>query len=836
MNVINKLTLKHMLLNKKRTIVTVFGIIISVAMFVAVTTFSSSFLKMLQNQSREYYGDWHVNYSNVQTDKLDTIKKDSNTKALTTLYNIDVTVFNQDNPAASLLAIKALETNDLKSSLKLVDGKYPTNEHEIVLSSLVLGSTNHGYKIGDTITLYGGYSEFHKQLQNPEAGTPTMPTKVTPKTYTITGFIEDTYYLSTADTSYCYTYASDTIIKQTTSTNAYVELNNVTNDIYKNSEGIAGKLNVETINYNSSLMYYGVSDNAGLLSVINTIVIIIMVIIMIGAISLIYNAFAISLTERSKYLGMIASVGATKNQKRQSVFFEGLLLGVISIPLGILVGIAGLGITFMIINPLIANISNGNSIGFPLTVSIDGIILAVSFAIITIIISTYIPARRASKITPIEAIRSSMDIKIRSQHVKTGFITRKLFGFEGVLADKNLKRNRGRYRITVISLIVSVVLFLSVSGFTYYLKNAFIMGQSDINFSAVVATENQDAINQFKKIKGVDAVSVVKGINYTASVDKDKLDQSALKFVSDKLDEYLDENGKVYLSLNIYSYDNDYFSKYSKDNNLKLTDNSVIMTKYNNIVYDGKIKQVQVLNYHDGDNLSFETTEGNINLGSVSFDSNRPMGAFQQVSLNGLNLFVSETTLKSISEQLHASTSTNIYFKASDPKLMDQEISKIIDQYPQDTQYQNVAKLNDMIDQILLVVNIFIYGFIISISLISIANIFNTITTSVALRTKEFAMLKSIGMTPKSFNKMIYFESLFYGLRALVIGLPIGLGIMYVLHSSMNSVFNDSFTVPITSFIFVIIAVFVIVGSTLLFSTAKIKKQNIVDGLKADNI
>ena len=148
----------------------------------------------------------------------------------------------------------------------------------------------------------------------------------------------------------------------------------------------------------------------------------------------------------------------------------------------------------------------------------------------------------------------------------------------------------------------------------------------------------------------------------------------------------------------------------------------------------------------------------------------------------------------------------------------------------------NVFQRRQQAEQVILLMSVFTYGFIALISLISIANIFNTISTSISLRKREFAMLRSVGMTPKGFNKMIHYESIFYGVNALLYGLPISVLVMFGIHWSVGNTFEYGFTLPWKSILFVIVMIFVIVSSAMLYSLSKIKKENIIDGLKQENI
>ena len=135
-----------------------------------------------------------------------------------------------------------------------------------------------------------------------------------------------------------------------------------------------------------------------------------------------------------------------------------------------------------------------------------------------------------------------------------------------------------------------------------------------------------------------------------------------------------------------------------------------------------------------------------------------------------------------------------------------------------------------------LVINIFVFGFITLISLISLANIFNTVSTGLALRRREFAMLKSVGMSPASFRRMIRFESLFYGGKAVLYGLPAGFLVMFAMYMVLKRNFSTGFTVPWGGVIAGILLIFLMVGLTMFYAGRKLKEEHIVESLRDDLI
>ena len=777
MHIINKLTLKQLLANKKRTVVTIVGIIISVAMFTAVTTFVTSFMEMMRLEVSSYDGSWHVAYDNLTSQQIDSLKNDDAYQNSVLFQKIDTLLIDENNP----IFIELNQLDNYSKEIKLLKGNYPANSNEIIISKYY--QTQNGVKVGDEITVKTGATQISDKM--------------------------------------------------------YLTLNHVDNDIFDNGSNTAQSLGIDSgdISYHQNLLYYyGISNNDGFNQAMMTAVGIVVVIIMIGSIGLIYNAFAISLNERSRYLGTLSSIGATKRQKKQSVYFEGLVVGIIAIILGVIAGVGGMAVTFKVINPILANL--GQEIGFPLAISFKGILTAVICAIITIFISSIIPAYHASKISPIAAITNQQDTKIKVRNIKTSFLTRRIFGFEGDLAMKNIKRNKNRYRITLFSLIISSILFLTASGFTYYLKESYDMTSININYDGYINinSQNQELINELAHLKNTTQIAVAKETSLNLETSLDNINPELLSFLTENEQNY---GNTYFLDLNLVTYNQEYLDSIPNLN--KELQNQILINKENNIKLNRKYKQTDILK-ENLDHLIGTTFNNNgdeieITLNKIKYTNQYLLGQTPHETHYSLNLLVSNDTFNQLINQYQLnSNNTNIYYTSNNNEAVLKEIKEITDNYPEESLYSfNLSEDIKQANQLILIINIFTYGFIILIGLISIANIINTISTSMALRTKEFSMLKSIGMTPRAFNKMIYFESLFYGIKTLIYSLPLGFIIMYFLYENLAAIFERSFSVPINSFIIITIAIFVIVFTTLAFSSQKIKKLNIIDGLKNDN-
>ena len=500
MNIVNKLTLRHLKQNKRRTLITIIGVIISVAMVTAVATLAISFTDLMKRQSISDEGEWHVLYKDVNKEQFEAIQQDEATKEVIISKDFGYAhLEDSQNENKPYLFIKAYNTLGFeKFPIELSTGRLPQTPDEVVISEAIATNAKVAYEIGDTLTLDIGDRFYLEDMDLPldqnnslltnsdelgetELGE-TLEIKET-ATYTIVGTIRRPTWEPTWSPGYTLiTYIDEDFLRDNHTVNASVIVNKIKGSLFTDAEAFAEKNDIESIRTNTNLLrYYGAIGNDSLRVTLYSLSTIIMIIIMIGSVSLIYNAFAISVSERSRHLGMLSSVGATNRQKKKSVFFEGAVIGLISIPIGILSGLAGIGITFYFINKMIQG-ALGVTEKLQVTVSLYSIAAACAVSIVTIFISTYLPAKKASKISAIDAIRQTEDVKLTGKAVKTSKVVRKIFGIEAEIGLKNLKRNKRRYQATVFSLVISIVLFLSVSFFTSNLKKSLNLSQDGANY------------------------------------------------------------------------------------------------------------------------------------------------------------------------------------------------------------------------------------------------------------------------------------------------------------------------------------------------------------------
>lgn len=870
MNIVHKLTLREMKKNKRRTLVTIIGVIISVAMVSAVAILATSFIDLLQRDRITIEGDWHVEYQDLNEEQIQSLQTDEQTKKSYVSRDVGYAHFpeseNEDKP---YLFVKQFDERGFTEyPIHLMEGRLPEHPGEIVISEHILSNAGVDYHIGDELTVAIGerissdeifkgvrIDQSFSLMRDNEYEIDEELAEQQTETYKIVGVIERPLWEPMWAPGYTIlSYLDPLTVSSDHKANLFVTNKKVTKDMYPYTEDLAKELNIENYEMHSSLLEtYGVFRNLGMASAMLTFIGIIMIIIMVGSISLIYNAFAISVSERSRQLGMLSSVGATKKQKRNAVLFEGVVIGGISIPLGFLSGMLGMAVTFYFINDRLTD-SFGFTESLRVTVTPSTILVAAVISIITIFISTYIPAKRASRISAIDAIRQSEDIKLTSKKVKTSKLVRKMFGFEAEVGLKNLKRNKKRYVATVFSLFISIVLFLSVSYFTNTLTRTAELTQEGVNYDIQVhfyqepplSKENTSLMEDMKSLPDITDASFIQSGWFSTMLEKDVISEDFYSLIAyeetadqqvpfeimyhvledDKLDFIAQEEGIPTEVLHDSETVQGIVINWTSQ--IDLEKNTYVEQQPLNIKVGQKMK---LHGYNEGENTNYPIGELTIAGTTETF----PLGIQAVRYQPGVNVLLSKGAFEQLSMEKIGFThqpNNSLFMTSSDPVKTDEEI---IDLDGEGIRVFNTYTDKQEEDQFLFVIRVFVYGFIALITLISIANIFNTVTTSIALRKREFGMLKSVGMTPKGFNKMLRYESIFYGIKALLYGLPVSIGFMYLMHRSLSDGFVIRFQLPWISISIVIVAVFLIVGISMMYSSAKLKKENIIDALKQEN-
>ena len=856
MNILKKLTLKSLKLNKKRTIVTIIGIILSTALICAVAGMITSVQKTLINYAKSHSGNYHVCFKNIPNDELKYIKENKNVQDYFLSKNVGYGKLEKvENEYKPYIFVMEYDKKGLEQGgVTLLEGRMPENSNEIVIPEHLIKSGRINYTIGEKITLNLGKrqtkdgleltqedalltdeSEKTESSSTSKSETEDFEEIVDTKehTYTIVGIIERSNYKGIEGFSAPgYTAISYMDNENDINTANISVLYSNLKDFQKKTEDIKSVIEKNigssvTVSYNSSLIDYegGVSDTT--MASLYSVGAVVIIIIILSSVFVIRNSFSISVSEKTKQYGMLSSIGATKKQIKKSVLYEGFYIGIIGIPLGILCGMLAVVILLQVVNVLLGDSLNEKCV---FSIPILAIIASIVISAITIYLSCILPARRASKISPIEAIRGNDDIKIKAKKVKTSKITKKLFGIGGAIASKNLKRNKKKYRTTVISLVVSISIFISLSSFLDYGGKIVNVYYKDLGYDISVYDGTVENYNEITKLDNVEEYSY--SYMTEGSVDINKYGSEFGK-------KRIAKDGEETNSITIILINNDYFKKFIEHLGIQSTNYKDIAILEDD-AYEYIDEKTVFENYYSlktGDSIEITLTNGEKRTVKISKKTDeRPMG-YKNVYSNGGYLFVSEDFIqdKSDEKSFHMGS---LVIKSQNPDELENEINNLkkTNNLYSKLYINNISKYVEENKKIILLISIFLYGFIAVITLIGVTNIFNTITTNMILRSKEFANLKSVGMTTKEFNRMIRLESILYGLKSLLIGIPLGLIGSYCIYNGIAKGLDFGYILPLKSIIIAIIFVFIIVGLTMKYSLNKINKQNIIETIREDNI
>lgn len=857
MTLLNKLTIKNLKLNKKRTIVTIIGIMLSVALITAVASMYASGIKSLIKYETIIKGDFHTAFYNVPTSDIDKFINNRNIEKLNITEGLGYAKIdskNEDKPYAYLKGFTKDALNSL--SVRLVKGRLPENTNEIVIPTHLKTNGRLDLKLNDSITLEVGKRIDSKgdelnqsdKYQN-TAGEQLVETQT--KTYKIVGIIE-----RPATNIEYYTAPGYTFITYIDSKNLSGNVDiyaKFTKDGVKNwDKTIANILGVSQVLfrkvYNQEIeseklteqlkKTYTFDVNKYLIDLetnpisstsmgdLGKVLAIVIVIIVFTSIFCIKNSFDISITEKIRQYGMLRSIGATKKQIKRNVFYEATILGLIGIPLGIILGCLATYILIIISNYYLTDVIQ-TGFKLELVFSTYAILVAIILGIITIYFSALKSATRASKVSEIDSIRNSANLKIYSKKIKSPKYIKKLFGIGGVISFKNLKRNKKKYRTTIISITVSTFVFIALYSF---MELAFQNVNNELKVSDFNISLSTNAINDYSYSK------FLKTVNLSGVEDYAILRNSELSFTgSHSSKEYLEYFGTKKESdaeehITIFAIGKKQYDKYIKSLGLNyddIKDKAILFDKQYITSYDKNnnriIKNIRVYDFNKGDVITSTNNQLNLEIGAIS-----SIGPNLLKNLANSYLIISDEMFDKIAK----TNNLDIYYKASNADKLQDELDSYLngESYNIDNKEENVRIMNNLFT----LIAIFLYGFIIVISLIGITNIFNTITTNMELRKQEFAMLKSIGMTSKEFKRMIRLESLFMGIKSLLFGILIGIILSYLIYLSSDS--DTPYKLPIVAIIISILVVFILISLIMKYSLNKINKQNTIETIRNENI
>ena len=859
MNLYTSLTLRYLKQNKRRTLVTIIGIILATALICGIGNICTSFMDYQMRDEIQSSGSFYATFTDIDKEKASVITKSSGVSEYGYKKNLGSVIWDKKNSTS--LDINVFDKNTINSfQITLKKGSYPKNESELIVTQDLLNKWNK--KIGDKITLNLG------ELIYDDMGMISKLKNSQKTTFKIVGTLDKAPYNSKL-------FAITGFDINTVNKNEKFDVSICTKnpkDIYNTAISIGKNIGLvqkddpqdESYNYNeqANLYFKDIEYNEGLLRLLGAssysninitlllIVGLVASLVIIATIATIYNSFSIAISERKKQFAILNSIGATKSQIMKFVFLEGFLVSIVGIPIGLLSGTVAIDIVFKVIKTFFKTSMFGE---LDLRVVFSPIVLILSTLVIllTIFISALIPAINAAKISPLEAIKNSSNLKVGK--IKSSKLVKKIFKTEGELAYKNLRRNKGKFRITLFSLVISIVIFISFNGFVDMFIEANQINYGSITNDLTLYENNlltkeevQKTIDELKKINGLKDVAIDKGYNLNVHVDEKNINKDLRESL--KQSRYVDMDNSNYNFINSRLYIPGYFSisniKLSEgkfDRKTAKAENGVILVRYSYQESLAKKGKVVLSNYKVGDTLNCTITSYDSDGKESAKEVKLKILAITDEILTGNNQYP-ETSFGVVAYDdlipslgITDDKSSSIYYVATNrEKSTRDEVKKVAE--------ENNLSVIDSIDeaqkleQTMNVMKIFVYGFIVVISLVSVTNIINTISTNINLRKREFAIIKSIGVTPQGFKKMIYMESILYGILSLLYGIPIGICMNVLMNKILEGVITVQTLIPYKAILICVVAIFIITFIASYIPLKKISKENIIDNIRQESI
>lgn len=934
MNLMKTLTLKNLKLNRKRTIVTIVGIILATALLSALVTLVSSFQYSMIEYQKQKDGDFHVKFSNVKMSELSEFKNNRNIESTFETMGMGFAKLdgckNEDKPYAYVMATD--EVGFERGCFKLIEGRMAKNEDEIVIPRHLKTNGRIDIKVGDEITLDVGkrYDSNTESVISEncayEHEAETLIDTVT-KHYKVVGIMERPGYGMEDYSAAGYTFVtySDELaaIDNGTKSGAseadttltvysrYTQkaLRNkdaVTADIIGVDEKLFEKANNSSVEMSSEesdrflkemenakydiymngylINYECVFPIDGSFKALFTVAAVVALIIILTSVYCIKNSFNISITEKIRQYGMLASVGATRRQIKSSVKTEAAMLGVVGIPVGTMSGILASLILVKVVNALSAGWLN---VALSFHTSLPALILAVILSIATIYFSATGSARRAAKVTPLEAIRNTKEIKIKSAKLKTPAIIGRIWGIGGVISYKNIKRNNKKYRTTVTSIVICSVTFIVIS---YFMSMAFsVVGMSyasaDYNIGINMSCKKDIDIEKFSKLlSGIEgAEDYLVGAGYDFDVDKPEYTKEYGEYCRQLYDDSEDVSQMFLITV----LDDKSYDKYASDAGIKnAAAGAILVNKCTFDVYNENSskyvkKEMELYKYKAGDTIECgynvyddASSDDNAVEGDTESGTEDNSGYVDEETINNGVRKTVDVTIAGVTDKVpigYKGYSNTLLFmnqkgfeslwgdgkngneiKPGYASYSAYVVAENADEY-QDTfeketegnpEYSQISFYVSNLDKqmrdeksLFTLLGVFAYGLIVVIALIGITNIINTLSTGMELRSREFATLRSIGMTDKQFVGMVRLESVFISVKALVIGVPLGILISYLLCVMMNRM-DDAiiYEPPYKAIILCILVVIMLIYAIMKLSMTKLRHNNIIETIKNENL
>lgn len=733
---------KYLSEHRKKTRLTILSVVLAVALVVGIFSMLEALVKFEKAQVLKNEGNYHIVLQNPTQNEIDSIGSRIDVEKSGTLKDLGEGTINNTKCAFGSIDEKFAEN----LNIILAEGSFPLHNNEIMLEKWYMDKS--AFKIGDSVKVSSSDGTF--------------------RAYIISGIIND--WGATKASAIPFVFMSkEASVEITAVTSQYFILFKDGVNIQNARKEITSVLNIsdDRIGYNEGLLALMLQTSNNRVIELYAIGVVLFTLVIVTAVVMIYNTFNISVMDRVRQFGLLRCIGASKKQIQRLVRRESLIISLKAIPFGV---IAGMLMTFMCSailkyynNKIFEDISIFN-------VSLFGIGAGVLTGFLTVFIASLLPAKKAAKISPVNAVTGSCEIKI-PRRKKRGFLT-KLFRVETAIGMNNAVHKKRTLVLMSSSIAISIVLFL---GFSVLVNPTFIGMSTTKSYTADISLVSDNGINSdvFKSLSSLDGTKKVYGRMssfVSATFDDSRLTKKYKESIGDF------ETASNHLLVDperswLVSYDDtqlDWAKKYLSEGTCDENDldnqNGILAVRKN---YRNN-ELIITTDLQLGDKVNIKTNEGTKEFTVIGILDSIPY------STDTLSMTTFITT-----EKLFKEVSTDTLYQSVDIQLnaknQEQTVSQIQEMIDETITFHDKRQLNTEADNAFMTVAVFIYGFVGVIALISILNIINTMNTSIAAKTKYFGTMRAIGMSGKQLNKMVLSQAITYSLTGCIAGCILGI-------------------------------------------------------------
>lgn len=802
---------------RRRTLLTIIGIILSVALISAIGTMGQAIQDNMLSNTKYEDGSFHFGYKAADSKLADQLRGNVLVDQEGILLTGPDTKLS-DHASAYLSGVNA-DGFDLLP-IHLEQGRYPQSSDELIVEQWFLEQLQGQSVLGSKLTMNDMNGE--------------------PREYTIVGILANQRGSQIDHNSKAYTLLDENAASTKAAANLQLFVTLKPGVEIKDELAHFHDLN-DTFEPNRELLaLMGQSSDRDVNNALNIVFGTLIGLVVLSTIAVIYNAFHIAVLERIRQFGLLRTLGATPRQIRNLVLREASMLSLIGIPLGLAIGWAGLWLSLWLMT------HNGFQVlqmqSFKLTFHWWIMGLSVGVGLFAVYVAAWLPARKASTVSPVEATKGAGSI-VRESYRRLRIPSLLQFiGVEGKMASSNIRRNRAKFRITTFSIAVSITLFIVFHYFTQQAlglsvdttentKIAFELypysGGVDENGNRFIP-DNQDRLSadQMKQIGAIRGVDAVYGQYGSFSADA---------WVPQKLvnERYLDKtntlpNAQTYegeqrlgMSTEFRIYDEarlkaaeEYLVAGTADPERLAAEDAVLVIQTVNpfISQSGKREQLEMTRYKVGDTITFQSYADDNDTAAPGMHEVKIGGILSQSPFNQpyadtdlVAIGTRSTIAKLYQEAYPEEVNPNFALEAAQISIKDGadtneiklELEKLIASgFPGGAQLIDIVSERKQERQFALQMQIFVYGFLIIIGTIGSLNIINTVQTNLLLRRKEIGLLQAVGMTLGQVRRMASAEGVWFGVIGGFWGIGLGAAISYLLYRKINDVQGIPFEFP----------------------------------------